>query len=106
MRRRFPPAALPLPKMRCVRELARTEGQVHAGAADPRGVAAVRGRDSAVAKFFGPKPPAQLPQANRPVQTAPATPGPASSTPAAATAQPPAAVAVAKMAAAAPTTVV
>jgi len=31
------------------------------------------------AKFFGPKPPAQLPQANRPVQTAPATAGPAAS---------------------------
>jgi len=55
------------------------------------------------AKFFGPKPPAQLPQANRPVQTAPATPGPVSSTPAAATAQPSAAVA--KMAAAAPSNI-
>jgi YidC/Oxa1 family membrane protein insertase len=31
------------------------------------------------AKFFGPKPPVQLPQANRPAQTAPATPGPATS---------------------------
>jgi len=30
------------------------------------------------AKFFGPKPPAQLPQVNGPVQRAPATPGPAS----------------------------
>src|SRR5258708_36480304 len=29
------------------------------------------------AKFFGPKPPVQPTQANRPVQTAPATPGPA-----------------------------
>src|SRR6267143_531893 len=52
MRRRFLPAALPPPKMRCVRELARTEGQVHAGAADTRGVAAVRGRDFAVGKVF------------------------------------------------------
>ena len=31
------------------------------------------------AKYFGPKPPAQLPQTNRPVQSAPATPGPAAS---------------------------
>src|ERR1700736_639277 len=31
------------------------------------------------AKFFGPKPPAQPTQANRPAQTAPATPGPATS---------------------------
>src|SRR5712664_4007801 len=31
------------------------------------------------AKFFGPKPPVQPPQANRPVQSAPATPGPATS---------------------------
>src|SRR6266849_1908639 len=31
------------------------------------------------AKFFGPKPPVQPTQANRPVQTAPATPGPATS---------------------------
>jgi YidC/Oxa1 family membrane protein insertase len=31
------------------------------------------------AKYFGPKPPAQPPQANRPVQSAPATPGPATS---------------------------
>src|SRR6266850_1437974 len=52
MRRRFLPAALPPPRMRCVRELARTEGQVHAGAADTGGVAAVRGRDSAVGKVF------------------------------------------------------
>src|SRR6266851_3556763 len=52
MKRRFLPAALPPPSMRCVRELARTEGQVHAGAADTRGVAAVRGRDSAVGKVF------------------------------------------------------
>src|SRR5258708_4262392 len=29
------------------------------------------------AKFFGPKPPVQPPQANRPAQAAPATPGPA-----------------------------
>ena len=56
------------------------------------------------AKFFGPKPPAQLPQANRPVQTAPATSGPASSTPAPAAAQPP--PAVAKMAAIAPSNIV
>src|SRR2546421_11848110 len=34
------------------------------------------------AKFFGPKPPVQPTQANRPVQTAPATPGPATSPPA------------------------
>src|SRR5260370_42123218 len=33
-------------------------------------------------KFFGPKPPAQPTQANRPVQTAPATPGPATAPPA------------------------
>ena len=56
------------------------------------------------AKYFGPKPPAQLPQANRPAQTAPATPGPSSSTGAAVAAQPPAASA--KMAAAAPSNVV
>jgi YidC/Oxa1 family membrane protein insertase len=56
------------------------------------------------AKFFGPKPPAQVPQANRPAQSAPATPGPASSTPAAAAMQRPAAAA--KMAAAAPSNVV
>jgi len=56
------------------------------------------------AKYFGPKPPAQLPQANRPAQTAPATPGPASSTAASVLAQPPATGA--KMAAAAPSTVV
>src|ERR1700682_3636429 len=31
------------------------------------------------AKFFGPKPPVQPTQANRPVQSAPATPGPATS---------------------------
>src|SRR5260370_14911819 len=31
------------------------------------------------AKFFGPKPPVQPSQANRPAQTAPATPGPATS---------------------------
>src|SRR5216684_880533 len=52
MRRRFLPTALLSHKMRCVRELAGTEGQVHAGAADPRGVAAVRGRDSAVGKVL------------------------------------------------------
>jgi YidC/Oxa1 family membrane protein insertase len=34
------------------------------------------------AKYFGPKPPAQQPQANRPAVTAPATPGPAASSPA------------------------
>jgi YidC/Oxa1 family membrane protein insertase len=56
------------------------------------------------AKFFGPKPPAQVPQANRPVQSAPATPGPTSSTPAAGTGQPP--VTAAKMAATAPSNVV
>src|SRR5437667_5602649 len=31
------------------------------------------------AKFFGPKPPILPPQANRPAQSAPATPGPATS---------------------------
>jgi YidC/Oxa1 family membrane protein insertase len=31
------------------------------------------------AKYFGPKPPAQAPQVNRPAQTAPAVPGPATS---------------------------
>jgi YidC/Oxa1 family membrane protein insertase len=41
------------------------------------------------AKYFGPKPPAQLPQTNRPAVTAPATPGPATS-PSAATRQAPA----------------
>jgi YidC/Oxa1 family membrane protein insertase len=56
------------------------------------------------AKYFGPKPPAQLPQASRPVQTAPLTPGPASSTAAAVRAQPQAAGA--KMAAVAPSNVV
>src|SRR5258708_28896071 len=43
------------------------------------------------AKFFGPKPPVQPTQANRPVQSAPATPGPATSpaaTPSQATAAP------------------
>jgi len=40
------------------------------------------------AKYFGPKPPAQLPQTNRPAVTAPATPGPATSP--AATSQAPA----------------
>src|SRR6266403_31394 len=34
------------------------------------------------AKFFGPKPPVQPTQANRPAQSAPATPGPATSPPA------------------------
>jgi len=33
------------------------------------------------AKFFAPKPPAPLPQTNRPAQTAPATPGPATARP-------------------------
>ena len=42
------------------------------------------------AKFFGPKPPVQPPQANRPAQTAPATPGPATA-PAANPSQAPAA---------------
>jgi YidC/Oxa1 family membrane protein insertase len=56
------------------------------------------------AKYFGPKPPAQLPPAHRPAETAPATPGPASSTAASVAAQPPAAGT--KMAAAAPSTVV
>src|SRR5713101_8340508 len=44
------------------------------------------------AKFFGPKPPVQPTQANRPVQSAPATPGPATSpaaNPSQATAAPP-----------------
>jgi YidC/Oxa1 family membrane protein insertase len=34
------------------------------------------------AKYFGPKPPVQQPQASRPAVTAPATPGPAASSPA------------------------
>src|SRR5882762_6520452 len=38
------------------------------------------------ARFFGPKPPVQPPQANRPAQSAPATPGPAT-TPTASSAQ-------------------
>jgi YidC/Oxa1 family membrane protein insertase len=42
------------------------------------------------AKYFGPKPPAQLPQTNRPVQSAPATPGPAATSPAVTTSQAPA----------------
>jgi YidC/Oxa1 family membrane protein insertase len=42
------------------------------------------------AKYFGPKPPAQLPQTNRPVQSAPATPGPAATPPAVAASQAPA----------------
>jgi YidC/Oxa1 family membrane protein insertase len=54
------------------------------------------------AKFFVPKPPAQLPHANPPVQTAPATPGPATSS---ATNTPPVAVAKTTIAAAAPSTV-
>ena len=53
------------------------------------------------AKFFGPKPPAQLPQVNEPVQRAPATPGPASP---ANTSQAP--TAATTMAATAPSTVV
>jgi YidC/Oxa1 family membrane protein insertase len=54
------------------------------------------------AKFFAPKPPAQLPQANPPAQTAPATPGPATSS---ATNTPPVAAAKTTIAAAAPSTV-
>jgi YidC/Oxa1 family membrane protein insertase len=46
------------------------------------------------AKYFGPKPPVQQPQANRPAATAPATPGPAASSPAN-TAQAPATPAIA-----------
>ena len=42
------------------------------------------------AKYFGPKPPANLPPQNRPAQTAPATPG-ATASPAAGNTQPPAA---------------
>jgi YidC/Oxa1 family membrane protein insertase len=42
------------------------------------------------AKYFGPKPPAQLPQTNRPVQSAPATPGPAATSPAVTASQAPA----------------
>ena len=54
------------------------------------------------AKFFGPKPPVQSPQANRPAVSAPATPGPAaSSTPASV----PAAATAAAMAPAAPISV-
>src|SRR6266446_356301 len=52
MRRRVLPTALLSHRMRCIRELARTEGQVHTGTADTRGVAAVRGRDFAVGKVF------------------------------------------------------
>jgi YidC/Oxa1 family membrane protein insertase len=54
------------------------------------------------AKFFAPKPPAQLPQANPPAQTAPATPGPATPS---ATNTPPVAVAKTTIAPAAPSTV-
>ncbi len=54
------------------------------------------------AKYFGPKPPVQSPQANRPAQSAPATPGPAASQ-AASTAQTPATTAT--MAPAAPMSV-
>jgi YidC/Oxa1 family membrane protein insertase len=39
------------------------------------------------AKFFGPKPPVQPPQSNRPAVTAPATPGPAATSPAASPSQ-------------------
>jgi YidC/Oxa1 family membrane protein insertase len=54
------------------------------------------------AKYFGPKPPVQLPQANRPAVSAPATPGPATSS--TATTSPTPATAAA-MAPAAPVTV-
>jgi len=54
------------------------------------------------AKYFGPKPPVQLPQANRPAVSAPATPGPATSS--TATTSPTSATAAA-MAPAAPVTV-
>src|SRR6266851_3358142 len=56
------------------------------------------------AKFFGPKPPVQPTQANRPAQTAPATPGPATS-PAANPSQAPAAPATIAPATAASVTV-
>jgi hypothetical protein len=52
MRRQFLPPAPPLAKMRCIRELAGTEGQVHAGAADSCGVVVVHGRDSAVGEVL------------------------------------------------------
>jgi YidC/Oxa1 family membrane protein insertase len=54
------------------------------------------------AKFFGPKPPVQPPQANRPAVSAPATPGPATSSPATSL---PAAATAAAMAPAAPISV-
>ena len=38
--------------MTCVCELAGTEGQVHARAADPRGVVAIDGSDSALGEIF------------------------------------------------------
>src|SRR6202008_147190 len=47
------------------------------------------------AKYFGPKPPAESPQANRSAQSAPATPGPAPSSAAGNTQAPPAATAMA-----------
>jgi YidC/Oxa1 family membrane protein insertase len=43
------------------------------------------------AKFFGPKPPIQPPQSNRPAVAAPATPGPAATSPAGSPSQAPAA---------------
>jgi len=54
------------------------------------------------AKYFGPKPPVQSPQANRPVVSAPATPGPATSQTATTS---PTATTAAAMAPAAPVTV-
>jgi YidC/Oxa1 family membrane protein insertase len=54
------------------------------------------------AKYFGPKPPVQSPQANRPAVSAPATPGPATSQTATTS---PAATTAAAMAPAAPVTV-
>jgi YidC/Oxa1 family membrane protein insertase len=53
------------------------------------------------AKYFGPKPPVQQPQGNRPAVTAPATPGPATSSPSSAAAP----ATPAAMVAAAPITV-
>ena len=56
-------------------------------------------------KYFGPKPPAQQPQANRPAQTAPATPGSATPSPIATTAPQTAPTTPATMAPAAPANV-
>src|SRR5215471_13500483 len=39
-------------RMRCILERSGTKGQVHAGAANHRGIAALDGRDYAVGKIF------------------------------------------------------